>query len=118
MQGTQFLATFHVPGTLAANVTIVWKAPFACQLLKVSAVGSNANDATLQVGTTAAAEAYLAEAAVGDSYVPVEFGLANFVGAQFPHIPAATLIQFLLDFNGAAGAAIHDATIVATFTEG
>jgi hypothetical protein len=118
MQGKHVLATFHIPGTLAADVIMVWTAPFACQLVKVSAVGSNANDATLTIGTTAVVAAYMAETAIGDSYVPAVFDQDDFVDGQFPHIPAGTIVRFDLDYNGAAGTAVDDATIVAAFTEG
>jgi hypothetical protein len=118
MQGKHFLVTFHIPGTLAADVVMVWTAPAACQLVKVSAVGSNATVATLLIGTTATVGAYMAAAAIGQTYVPAEFTRANFVGAEHPHIPAGTIVRFFLDYDGAGGLACDDFTLVATFTEG
>ena len=50
----EFQVPFHITGTLAANVSIVWTAPFDCQLIHVSAVGSNANDGLMTIGTTSA----------------------------------------------------------------
>ena len=118
MQGKHFALAFHIPGTLAADITLVFKVPFACQLVKISAVATNDSAATLKAGTTGSTAAYLAEAAIGDSSVPVEFGQANFVGGEFPHIPDDTVVQLTLDYNGDGGTAAQNVTIVATFTEG
>jgi hypothetical protein len=118
-----FQVAFHIPGTLAANIDIKWTAPFDCQLTHVGAVGSNANDATLEVGSSADANGYITSFAIGDSGVPVEKELiTDFDGAladsQFPHITDGTIIALALDFDGAAGTAAANVTIVLTFTEG
>jgi hypothetical protein len=109
---------FHVPGTLAANVSIVWTAPFDCQLVHVSAVGSNANSGLITIGTTSTADAYLASASIGDSNVPVEFGRTDFVGDQYPHIADGTVIAIALDYDGAGGTATANFTLVLTFEVG
>jgi len=118
-----FQVAFHVPGTLAANLSIVWTAPFNCQLVHVSAVGSNANDGLLTVGTTTDPDGYVTSVSIGDSDAPVEIDtIAEFDGAlalgQYPHIVDGTIIQCVLDYDGAAGTATDDFTLVLTFTEG
>jgi hypothetical protein len=118
-----FQTAFHVPGTLAANLSIKWTAPVDCQLVHVQAVGSNANDATLTVGTSADADGYITAFAIGDSGVPVEKEkLSDFDGAlagsQYPHIADGTIIALAVDYDGAAGTAADDLTVVLTFTEG
>lgn len=113
-----FTISFHIPGTLTANVTPVWTAPFDCQLIHVSAVATNNSDATLAIGTTASASAYLTATAIGDSSDPVEFTRANFVGAQFPHIAKGADLMLTLDYDGSSGTAAQNVTIVLTFTEG
>ena len=118
-----FQTAFHIPGTLAADVNIRWTAPFACQLIHVGAVGSNANDAELTVGTSADTDGYIAAFAIGDSNTPVEKeALTEFAGAladsQYPHIADGTILVLTLDHDGDGGTAAADVTIVLTFTEG
>ena len=118
-----FQVPFHVPGTLAANLSIRWTAPFDCQLVHVSAVGSNANDATLAIGTSADTDGFVTAYAIGDSGTPAEKeALTDFDGAlagsQFPHISDGGILVLTLDYDGAAGTAADDVTIVLTFTEG
>ena len=113
-----FNVTVHIPGTLAADKSVVFTVPCNCQLIHVSAVGSNGNDGLLTIGTTTSAELYLASASIGDSNVPVEFDRDNFVGAQFPHIAKGTVFAAALDHDGAVGVATQNFTLVLTFTEG
>ena len=114
----KFQLGFHFTGSLAANVDIKFTVPSACQLLHSSAVSSNDSDATLKLGTSAAAEAYLEETTIGDSGVPSEKTKADFVGAEYPHIPDDTVFAIAIDFDGASGTAADDLTLVLTFSEG
>ena len=118
MANRVFQQSYHVPGTLAANVTITFKAPFDCQLIHVSANGSNTNNAIIDIGYIGALEAYLANGNVGDGDSPAEFARADFVGTQFPHIADGTLVNVGVDFDGAGGTAVQNLTVVLTFTEG
>jgi len=113
-----FQHTFHVPGTLAANIGIYYTVPCDCQLQHVSAVASNDSDATLKIGNSGDDDAYLVAATIGDSGTPVEFVRSNFVGGQFPHIADGTIVSFILDYDGTGGTAADDFTLVATFSEG
>jgi hypothetical protein len=118
MNGTIFKHTYHIPGTLAANVSIVYTTQADCQLIHVSAVGSNANNGLLDIGNSSDADAYLDGVSIGDSDTPIEFGRADFVGGEFPHIIKGTIVKIALDYDGAGGTATHDFTLVLTFTEG
>lgn len=125
MQGNHFVHSYHIPGTLAANITITFTVPAGCSLEHVSAVASNNSDATLMLGTSADADGYKAAAVIGDSGTPVEWGLANFDGAlltnagkEFPHLADGTIFVATLDFDGAAGTAAQNVTLVFTFSEG
>ena len=114
-----YSVTIHVPGTLAADKSIVFTVPFNCQLIHVSACGSPAaHDAIMTIGTTTTADAYLLATTIGVSNVPQVFDRDNFVGTQFPHIAAGTVMAVALDFNGSAGTAIANWTCILTFTLG
>ncbi len=114
----KFALAFHIPGTLAADIPIVFAAPSDCQLVHCSACASNDSDATLIIGTTSDDNAYLESGVIGDSSVPVEKERADFVGGQFPRISDGDLVKITLDFDGGSGTAANDATIVLTFVEG
>ena len=110
--------TIHVPGTLAANVNVRWKMPFDCQLIHVSAVGSNANNGILDIGPSTDTDGYLDGVDIGDSDTPSEFDWNDFVGSQFTHIDKGTIIVLTLDYDGAGGTATANFTAVLTFTVG
>jgi len=113
-----FQQTYHVAGTLGADVSIVFTAPCAMTLVHVSAVGSNAHNGLITIGNTTTAAAYLASASIGVSNVPVEFDKDDFVDSQYPHITDGTVFAVALDYNGAAATAVHDFTLILTFVEG
>ncbi len=114
----KFVQSFHVPGTLSADLAISWTAPSPCQLVHVSAVGSNANNGLLTIGTTSDTDAYLESASIGDSHVPEEFERTDFVDDQFPDIADGTVMEIVLDHDGDGGTATNDFTVVLTFVEG
>ena len=118
MQGKRLLFPVHIPGTLSANITYHFKAPFDLQLTGVQAVTSNNSDATIKVGTTSDDDAYILEATIGDSGVPKEFALGDFVGDQFPHITDGTVMLVTIDYDGSSGTAGANLTVVLVFTEG
>lgn len=118
MQGTLFTQSFHIPGTLAANINIRWKVPFDCQLLHVSASNSAATNGTFILGSSADDDAYLTTADIGDSNVPNEFDKDNFAGTEFPHIAKGTIFVITVDYDGAAGTAAANLSLVLTFAEG
>ncbi len=118
MIGSKFTLSFHIPGTLAANVAMYYTAQADCQLIHVSANGSNANNGLLDIGPTGDTDGYLDGVSIGDSNTPAEFVRADFVGGEFPHIVKGTVVAISLDYDGAGGTATHDFTLVLTFTEG
>jgi hypothetical protein len=114
-----FQQSYHIPGTLTADLNIRFTAPCNCTLLHVSAVGSNANDATLTIGDSADTDGYLAACTIGGSDIPVEKkAWRDFAGGQFPRIDAGAVVVLTLDHDGAGGAAAADVTITLTFAEG
>ena len=113
-----FTQTIHVPGTLGANLGIYYKLPMDVQLVHVSANGSNTNNGLLTIGYTGTLAAYLASSSIGDGNVPICFDWNDFVGSQYPHISAGTVIAIVLDYDGASGTATADFTQVLTFTDG
>jgi hypothetical protein len=123
-----FTVTFHVPGTLSADLSINWTVPTDCQLLHISAVNSTAYAAGLEVGHSTDADEYLTKASIGVSGTPVEFDGNDFVDSDgnthdcyYPHIADGTVVCIDLDFNyngGGSANASADVTLVLTFAEG
>ncbi len=120
MIGNKFLATFHVPGTLAADVAIKFKAEADMTLKHVSSCISNAGDTRIKIGNSDDDDAYLAlnHALIGESGSPAEIDRDDFVGGQYPHISKGTIVTVDVDYDGASGTAGANLTLVLTFTEG
>lgn len=118
MQGSKIMQTFHIPGTLTANIVPRFTAGCDLTLVHVSAVASNDSDATLSLGTSTDDDAFLTASTIGDSGTPREFDRDDFVDAQFPHIIDGSLVVVTLDFDGSAGTAAANVTLVLTFVEG
>ncbi|MFN2152864.1 MAG: hypothetical protein ACK2T5_14770 [Anaerolineales bacterium] len=121
----KFSHAFHIPGTLAANLNIRFTVPSDCCLVHVSAVASNDSDATITLGTSADTDGFLAACVIGDSATPVEKERADFDGAlltdagkENPRLSDGDIFVIVLDYDGSAGTAADDVTIVLTFTEG
>jgi hypothetical protein len=106
--------TFYIPGTLSADQVMEVAADRNWKITHISAVASNDSDATLKVGNDADAEAYLEEAVIGDSNVPVEFDRDDFVDDQFPTHAKADVFVVTLDYNGDGGTAAQNVVIVIT----
>jgi hypothetical protein len=113
-----FTLSYYIPGTLAANHVLEWIAPFDCQLIHAQAHGSNANDATLMLGSSSDTDAYMSATAIGDSDAPAEWDRDNFIGTQFPHIADGTIVVLTLDYDGSSGTAAQNVCICLTFTVG
>jgi hypothetical protein len=111
-----FQQTYHVPGTLAADLNIRFTAPFDMQLVHVSAVNSTTSTATLDIGPSTDTDSYLDAVATGASNVPAEYDQNDFVGGQFPHIAKGVVVCITLDHDTTTDAT--DWTCVLTFTEG
>ena len=121
MQGDRWVIPIHMPGTLTADLAFRFVSDKDLQLEHVSGVGTGAAAAGLQLGTSVTAEAYLVKASIGISGTPVEFKRANFVGTQYPHILAGTIVVVTLDFdwnNGGGATAAAGVTLILSFSEG
>jgi hypothetical protein len=120
-----FQQTYHVPGTLTANINIRFTAPMDCTLLHVSAVASNASSATLTIGDSDDTDEYLTASDVGDSNVPNEYDGDNFVDTAgnthtryYPRIVDGTVVVITVDYDGDGGTAAQNLTLVLTSAEG
>jgi hypothetical protein len=117
-----FALSYHIPGTLSANITITWKAPFDCTLRHISAVASNDSDATLIAGTSGDTNGYLESTTIGDSGTPSEFERGDFDGALVSgdevRISDGDVVVLTLDYDGSGGTAAQNVTIVAILDEG
>lgn len=119
MQGTNLALTYYISGTLAANQTIVWKAPFACHVTHIQACGSNANDGLLTVGISSDTDSILTSSSIGDSASPATFtrtswATTNPTGA----LAAGDILTAVLDYDGASGTATQNFMLAITLTEG
>lgn len=115
-----FQQTWYIQGTLAADHTIVFKAPFDMQLVHVSLSNSTANAGTCVIGTVADPNGYLAAEDFGVSDAVAEVNTpAGFDGVlaagQYPHIADDTLVMVTVTDHASHMAA---AAVVLTFTEG
>lgn len=119
MIGKHFGRTIHVPGTLAANLAITISIPVDCRLRRVSAVGSNANDATLGIGVGDDADNIMAATAVGDSHVPVVFDTDDWLSTNpTGSLKQGDLLKLVVDYDGDDGNAAADLTLDLDFIEG
>ncbi len=123
MLGNLYQTSFHIPGTLSANIALRWVAARDCTLIHISAGASNDSDARLVVGTSADADGFLTSSTIGDAG-PAAFDLDNFNGAllsnpgsEYPYIAAGTVISADLDYDGSSGTAAQNVTLVFTFLE-
>ena len=121
----KFAKSFHIPGALTANLNIRFAVSAPCSLTHVSAVGSNANDATMSMGTSSDVDGFLSPLAIGDSDVPEEVDRASFDGAllaepgkENPRLADGDIFVCTIDYDGAGGTAAQNVTLVFEFTEG
>lgn len=118
MLGNHLILNFSL-GTLAANRTCRWKAPFDCHIKQIDAVASNDSDATLKVGTTADDDKFLAAYAIGDSEVPVTKTVSNFLSTgETGKLSKGDVLLLTIDFDGSSGTAGQMVDIGITLTEG
>ena len=92
----KYVMAFHVPGTLSADLAIVWTAPAGAQLVHVSAVGSNANDGLMTIGTTSNPDAYLESASIGTNILLSRMETSARLFLTMTELPALPLMTLLL----------------------
>ena len=110
-----FQQSYHIPGTLAANINIRFKVPCDCQLLHVSAAQSDTDTALLDIGPSTDTDGYLDGVNFGVSNVPLEYDRDDFVDDQYPHIAAGTIVVITITDHASHSV---DPTVVLTFAEG
>ena len=119
MLGMHFGRCIHVPGALIAGVGVVISVPVDCRLVRVSAVGSNANDATLKIGVGDDDDSILQAAEIGDSGAPVVFDESNWASTNpTGRLRQGDVLRVTLDHDGDGGDAAQDVTIDLDFVEG
>jgi hypothetical protein len=123
MQGQRFAVTVNLHGTLAANARGEFKVPYACSLEGISLSNSANSDMTLDVGTGANRDGILDGKTGGDSGTPGYFDSADWNGADIavgalPHFAKEDIVAWDLDFDGAAGTAAANVTLIFYFLEG
>jgi hypothetical protein len=108
---------------LAANARGEYILPFSAELIAVSVGNSAATDGILDVGTSADRDGILSDKDVGDSGTPTEYEFNDWNGAlATAGVPfrfnKGDILAWDLDFDGAAGTAAANCSIVFTFSEG
>lgn len=119
MQGHRIMLPFHIPGTLSANITITFTAPFDGRFMHISAVASNDSDATMILGKSGDSDFTLASCVIGDSGTPVTKTVANWATTN-PNgaFNKDDVLIFTLDYDGSGGTAAQNVTVVLTLLEG
>ncbi len=105
MQGSLIHFGYALDATLTGNLVRRFQAPVDLQLVKVNAGCDNATSFILDIGTAADDDAYLDGVTVtGAVATTTEYGLADFVDAEFPVIPDGIEVVITIDYDGGAGA--------------
>jgi hypothetical protein len=109
--------SFHVPEALAANLNLRWLVPVSCHVTHISAVASNDSDATMTFGISTDTDSILASTVIGDSGVPVEFESGDWaVTNEEAALVNGQIAVLIVDYDGSAGTAAADLTIIITAT--
>ena len=122
MQGNLFPIAFHHIGNMAANLVGEIKMPFPCSLVAISLSNSANSNGLLDVGPSTDTDGIANDLAVGNDTQTV-FTPANFNGALATagdpyHLNKDDIFVYTLDFDGAAGTAAANVTLVFWFMEG
>lgn len=117
MQGTYIHYGLFLLGVQTGDQFREFKAPFDMQLVAVGGNSANTTTCLIDIGTAADADAYLDGVELtGATDVPTEWGLADFVGAQYPAIPKDTVVQILITFDGGQAGDVDDLNLDLWFT--
>jgi len=104
MQGSLLNKHFAIDGTLTADAKRRFQAPFDLQLVRVNAGCDNATSFILDIGSEADADAYLDGVTVtGAAATTTLYDQDDFVGGEFPVIPAGTEVAVAIDYDGGPG---------------
>ena len=119
MLGQHFGRAFHIPGAPMADLDIRISVPVDCRLARVSVVGSNANDGTIDIGTSDDTDEILAGAAFGDSDVPAAYDRDDFESTNpTGRLEKGDVLVITVDLDGGGATGVQDLTIDLDFIEG
>lgn len=119
MLGNHVCWSFHIPGTLAADVAVRFAVAFDCRVVHVSAVASNDSDATMTLGISSDTDSILASTTIGDSGVPAEFDRDDWASAnETADLSKGDIVVLSVDYDGSSGTAADDLTVIITALEG
>ncbi len=101
MKEMVFQQVFLVQGTLAADHTYTFTAPFGMTLVHVSLVNSSANAGSLDIGESSDPDGYKDGFAFGVSGTPTELdSMDDFDGAlaggQYPHLDDGDIFSIII----------------------
>ena len=122
MQGMLF--TIHVDtGTLAGNKVGYIAIPYACTLIGLATIGSNAHNATFDLGLIANGDGIFDGVLIGVSkaganFTPADFNGADAVAGQPYHLDAGDELEYTIDYDGSTGTAIQLGSFTLYFAEG
>jgi hypothetical protein len=119
MQGTTIALPIVIPGTLTADVTYRFQAPFGMQLFRVVAGCDNSTSFILDIGTASDTDAYLdAVTVTGAASTTTEYEQGDFVDSQYPKIADGDEVVVTVDYDGGAGTDAANVSITLFLTEG
>jgi len=117
MQGSYIHMGIQYLGALTGNQFREFKAPFDMQLVKVSGNAANTTSCIIDIGTAADTDAYLDGVTLtGATAVPSDWVRADFVNGEYPAIPADTVVQINIDYDGGDGGDVDDLNLDLWFT--
>jgi hypothetical protein len=114
-----FGRSIHVAGTLVMGVDYRISVPVDCRLVRVSAVGSNANDGQLSVGTGPDTDSILELSDIGDSGIPAVYEASDWASTNpTGRLEQGDVLVVTLDHDGDGGSGAQNVTIDLEFVEG
>ncbi len=120
MLGNHLLLPINfLDAALAANHTYRVRLPLGVTLVGVNAACADTTSFILDIGTAADTDAYLDGVTVsGAAATTTLYGRNDFVGGEYPHIPAGTEWLISVDYDGGAGGDAADVSITLILAEG
>ncbi len=91
MDGMRLVVPVHFHGTMAANGLFRWKVPWADAGASAGSSATRMRGETVKVGTNGDDDLHGGEGRRRRG-APNEYDRADFVDAEYPHIPAGTVL--------------------------
>lgn len=119
MDNHMLLSLNFLDAALAADATYRVKLPFGVTLEGVNAACANTTSFILDIGTAADPDAYLDGVTVaGAASTTTDFDRSDFVGGEYPHIPAGTEWLVSVDYDGGDGGNASDVSVTLILSKG